>query len=295
MNDRSTLSAGTVIPLSQSIFQRFALVWLCLIILLGFGIRLSGLKWGQAYSYFGQGDAVEAYQVAVNYGHGEEKALYLGQPNYNAKSKLPGPMWTLFCFASYRFWGSIEGVIFTIILLNTAVIYLNYLLARRTIGPEAGLWSALFTALSPWVVYYSNGLYNPDVMAFLGAVLFLALWNAVQSERTAWIFWAPIVPRGGACFAVESNSHPCSLVDRGKPRRSLPLHTLCAWRHESRLAEHARDVRRWWRWIYTGKLQSDHRAVKLPGQLGTSVGANIGRIQRTRSRLLRVFRTVFGS
>ena len=134
MNDRSTLSAGTVIPLSQSIFQRFALVWLCLIILLGFGIRLSGLKWGQAYSYFGQGDAVEAYQVAVNYGHGEEKALYLGQPNYNAKSKLPGPMWTLFCFASYRFWGSIEGVIFTIILLNTAVIYLNYLLARRTIA-----------------------------------------------------------------------------------------------------------------------------------------------------------------
>src|SRR2546423_90091 len=55
--------------------------WLILlgIVLLGLGIRLAALQCGQAYSYFQQGDGVEAYQVAVDYGHGNSRAQYLGQ------------------------------------------------------------------------------------------------------------------------------------------------------------------------------------------------------------------------
>src|SRR5207253_8444323 len=104
----------------NAIFERFAPLFLALILVIGFGLRLSALKWGQAYSYFGQGDSVEAFQVAVNYGHGEPRAQYLGQPNYNLHSKLPGPLWTIFCFVTYRFWGSVEGIAFTIALLNSA-------------------------------------------------------------------------------------------------------------------------------------------------------------------------------
>src|SRR5205814_5982468 len=111
-------------------------------------------------------DGVEAYQVAVDYGHGNSRAQYLGQPNYNFHSKLPGPLWTIFCFVSYRFFGSIEGTILTVILLNTTVIYLVYLLALRTLGVRSALWAALFAATFPWVVYYSGGVYNPDVMSF---------------------------------------------------------------------------------------------------------------------------------
>src|SRR4249920_2600016 len=59
-------------------YERFAPVLVLLVILLGFAIRLTGLKWGQAYSYFGQSDAVEAYRVAINYGQGEARAQYLG-------------------------------------------------------------------------------------------------------------------------------------------------------------------------------------------------------------------------
>ena len=68
-------------------------VWLSLIILLGFGLRLTGLIWGQAYCHFGQGDGIEAYSVSVDYGLGTPRALYLGQPNFNQHSKLPGPLW----------------------------------------------------------------------------------------------------------------------------------------------------------------------------------------------------------
>jgi hypothetical protein len=174
-------------------YDRFSPALLLLILLLGFGIRFTGLKWGQAYSYFGQGDAVEAYQVAVNYGHGEAKAQYLGQPNYNYHSKLPGPFWTIFCFEACRFWGSVEGIALTIIVLNTAVIALVYVVTRMMMGPRLALLAALFTATFPWVVYYSNGVYNPDVMAFLSALLLLALWRTVQCDRAPVVFCVPIL------------------------------------------------------------------------------------------------------
>ena len=162
-------------------------------VVLGFGLRLAGLEWGQAYSHFGQGDAIEAYDAAVNYGQGVERASYLGQPNYNIHAKLPGPLWTLFCFAGLRFVGSIEGVLLAVILLNTASIYLVYLLAERTVGPPGARWAALLAATSPWAIYYSVGVYNPNVMPFLGSVLFLALWDVTQRDGSRNAFWVGLV------------------------------------------------------------------------------------------------------
>ena len=168
-------------------------VWLSLIILLGFGLRLTGLIWGQAYCHFGQGDGIEAYSVSVDYGLGTPRALYLGQPNFNQHSKLPGPLWTMFCFICCRIWGSVEGIPIGIILLNTAVIGLTYVLAHRTIGSAGALWAAFFTATLPWVVYYSVGIFNPEVMSFLSALLFLALWQVTRSDRASSIFWVPFL------------------------------------------------------------------------------------------------------
>src|SRR5438093_1019727 len=46
---------------------------IALIILLGFGIRVTGLWWAQGYCSIGPSDALEAYSVAVDYGRGEPK------------------------------------------------------------------------------------------------------------------------------------------------------------------------------------------------------------------------------
>src|SRR5438045_1861635 len=129
---------------NETVGRSQAALWLFLIVLLGLGIRLTGLVWGQSYSYFTSADSLAAYSVAVDYGCGEASAGYLGQPNFSPDAKLPGPLWTLFCFIGLRFWGSIEGVILAIILLNTATICLAYLLAKRTLGPSPALWAALF-------------------------------------------------------------------------------------------------------------------------------------------------------
>lgn len=163
---------------------RFRKPLLLLIIFLGLMLRASGLFWGQAYSYFGQGDGIEAYSVAVDFGRGETRALYVGQPNYNDNSKLPGPLWTAFCFLGLRYGGSVYGVLAIIVALNTVLIYLVYLLTERTVGVTAGLWAAVFTAASPWPVYYSVGIYNPNVMAFLGVLLCLSLWQTIQHDHS---------------------------------------------------------------------------------------------------------------
>ena len=123
--------------LSDGRKPKYTRLWLLLILLLGLGLRVAGLTWGQAFCYASQGDCLDAYRVAVNYAQGEPRARYIGQPNFNKHSKLPGPLWAMFCAAGLHLWGSIDGVVWAIILLNTAAIYLTYLLAARTVTRPA--------------------------------------------------------------------------------------------------------------------------------------------------------------
>ena len=57
----------------------FARLWLTLILLLGLGLRVAGLVWGEAFFYASQGDCLDAYRVAVDYAKGEPRAQYIGQ------------------------------------------------------------------------------------------------------------------------------------------------------------------------------------------------------------------------
>src|ERR1039458_71785 len=169
-------------------------LWLLLILLLGLGLRVAGLTGGQAFCYGSQDDCLDAYRVAANYAQGEPRAQYIGQPNFNEHSKLPGPLWAMFCAAGLHLWGSIDGVVWAIILLNTAAIYLTYLLAARTVGFPAALWAALLMATSPGAIEFSVVVFNPVVMSFLGAGLFLALWQVVQRNRSRAAFWLLFLP-----------------------------------------------------------------------------------------------------
>jgi hypothetical protein len=164
------------------------------ILLLGFGLRWIHLDCGQGYYFNMQGDGIAAYSVAVDYSNGEPKAQYIGQPNYNAHSKLPGPLWTLFCLCGLHLGGSPEGIMYEILLLNTFTIYLAYLLATRSVGLLAGLWTAFFVATFPRVVAFSVSAYNPNVMPFLGTLFFLALWQVVQRDYSRAVFWIPFIP-----------------------------------------------------------------------------------------------------
>jgi hypothetical protein len=172
--------------------QRAKIAFLIGIMGLGFLLRLAGLYWGQAYHYAVMGDEMLAYRVAVALDAGEERALYIGQPNFKT-GKLPGPMWALFWLVGLKVGSSPETVCLMMIVLHTCVIYFVYRLAENILGPEYSLWAALFFATSPWPVHYSIAAWNPIPMAFFGALLYLALWNVVTQPDSRNIFWVCVL------------------------------------------------------------------------------------------------------
>lgn len=164
---------------------------LLIIILAGLLLRYAGLYWAEGYRYFAIGDEINAYRVAHDYLAGNEQAQYLGQPDF-AGGRVPGPLWAL-CWVLPMKWGaSPEGIILLMILLNTAVIPLIYILSRKLLGDHA-LWAPLFYALSPWPVYYAVGAWNPLPMAFLGVLLYLSLWAVTRRPDSGHIFWVCVV------------------------------------------------------------------------------------------------------
>jgi 4-amino-4-deoxy-L-arabinose transferase-like glycosyltransferase len=163
------------------------LIVLLVIVFAGLVLRMLGLTCGHGYYQTGVGDDMEAFQSALSYLEGDAKAQYLGQPHFNS-GKVPGPLWAMLWSLPLRFGGSPVAVILFIILLNVATIPLVYILARKLFGPSCALWTALFYAISPWPVYFSISCNNPSVMALLGVLLFLALWDVCNTPRSAHIF-----------------------------------------------------------------------------------------------------------
>ena len=162
---------------------------LLLIILIGFLLRWYSLYEGHAYTFFTIKDEIMALKYAFGFIAGDPNMYYLGQPALN-QGQIPGPLWAMFVAALYKLGGnSVQGAIFLMVLLNTLVIYLVYLLARCMLPVRYALFSALFYSLSPWAIYYSAGIYNPMVLAFLGVLLYLALWQTLNNENSRAVFW----------------------------------------------------------------------------------------------------------
>ena len=168
-------------------------VCLAATLLIAFALRAAAIIWGQSYAYNSQADCLEAYAVAVDFELGDSRARYLGQPNITTGSKLAGPAWTLFCVLGLKLGGSIEGVSWLLATTNVVAILLIYLLARQTIGPNAGLFAALLLATSLQGIRFSIGPYNPGMMPFLSTLLFLALWRVVSRDASRAIFWVPFL------------------------------------------------------------------------------------------------------
>jgi hypothetical protein len=167
------------------------IVWLLLILAAGFLLRYAGFAWGQGYRDSAITDELDAYRAGLRLLAGERDALYIAQPNFPrmGSGHLPGPLLALFWAMPLRSGGGPEAVMLLLIALDTLVIYIVYVLAKRLLGVTAGLWAALFYATAPWPVYYSIGCWNPQFMAALGALLALALWDVLTRPQSRQIFW----------------------------------------------------------------------------------------------------------
>lgn len=148
---------------------------------------------GESFHIFAINDEVSAFRVAMQFLAGEERAFYIGQPNFS-EGHAPGPVWTLFWIAMYKLGlGVVDSALFYVALLNSLLVGLFYLFARQLLKPGYALLSCFLFAISPWPVYYSTGLYNPIPLAFFGTLLFMSLWRVTQIENSYAIFWVCIL------------------------------------------------------------------------------------------------------
>ncbi|MDZ7661176.1 ArnT family glycosyltransferase [Thiohalophilus sp.] len=162
---------------------------LLLILLTGLGLRLAAIYFAQGYHHFMVNDEVSALGQVLALLAGDEQAFYLAQPSLN-DGKLPGPLWTLFGVLLFKLGGeSAQGVLYGMAIINSVTVFFIYLLARRFFTPGLALASAAIYALAPWTVYYSYGLYNPVPLDLIGVLLFLALWQTLNRERSRQVFW----------------------------------------------------------------------------------------------------------
>jgi hypothetical protein len=186
------------------------------ILLLALALRLIYFTWAQSYALGYETDSIEAYQVAVHYEAGGERAHYIGQPNCNIHSKLPGPLWTLICVAGLKLAGSINGVVLLIIFGNIVAMALTWWLARDLAGVRAANLAILIMATSLWAIQYSSIVWNPSLMSLLGAVIFLVFFRCLRQPKSRFIAVIPLLLLAGA----QLHMSVLSLI--------LPL-ILCAW------------------------------------------------------------------
>jgi hypothetical protein len=176
---------------------------LALILLVAFALRMISLKWAEANTYGSQGDSLEACEVAVSYLNGEERARYIGQPNYNAHSKLPGRLWTIFCAAGLKLTGTPQGIVLLTIFANLAAIALTWWLTLELFGSTAALVGASLMAVSPWVVHDSAVVFNPAPMPLFGALIFTAVLWCVRQDKSRTIALLPFLILAGAQFHMS--------------------------------------------------------------------------------------------
>ncbi|HEV2692102.1 MAG TPA: hypothetical protein VG347_04330 [Verrucomicrobiae bacterium] len=204
--------------------------WLPVILLVALAMRLCYLGWAQSHALGYQTDSIEAYEVAASYEAGQDRASYIGQPNCNAHSKLPGPLWTLFCVAGLKLAHSPHGVVVLIIITNLIAIALTWWLTREVADVQAANLGALLWAVSLWAVQYSSIIWNPSPMPLFGAVIFVALFRCLRKPKSRAIFLIPFLILIGVQFHMSC----LSLI--------LPLIVFC---RVSRLRLH-------WGWFAAG-------------------------------------------
>jgi hypothetical protein len=177
---------------------------LALILLVAFALRMISLKWAEANTYGSQGDSLEACEVAVSYLNGDERARYVGQPNCNAHSKLPGPLWTIFCATGLKLTGTPQGIVLLTIFGNLAAIALTWWLTLDLFGPAAALLAASFMAVSPWAVHYSAVVFNPSMMPLFGALIFTSALHCFRHDNSRAIALLPLLILIAAQFHLSA-------------------------------------------------------------------------------------------
>ena len=89
------------------------------------------------------------------------------------------------------------------IVFSLGIIVLVYMATSRWFNQRAGLWAALFTAVSPLQIYHAQEIrmYALLTFALLAYIFFFSrLWDEQGADRVSWIDWVGLVLCGTAAM-----------------------------------------------------------------------------------------------
>jgi mannosyltransferase len=92
------------------------------------------------------------------------------------------------------------------VIISLGIVALVYIATSRWFNQRAGLWAALFTAVSPLHIYHAQEMrmYALLTFALLGYIyFFMRLWDERRADRLSWVNWFGFV----LCGATAMYSH----------------------------------------------------------------------------------------
>ncbi len=189
----------------KNFFNRNWILFLVLILLAGWGIRLLGFYVSPFYHHHRMGDEPAAYRVALHYLSGneklragkqlselsleEQKARYLGSTYMGHEGLLPGPLQSKILACGIQLTRSAEGAFVVNLLLHCLSLLFLWHATFLLFGRNVSLLALLMAALFFWPIFYTFGMWHPHFISILAALVFwcLALYEKYRHWFAAMI------------------------------------------------------------------------------------------------------------
>lgn len=130
-------------------------------------------------------DELSTYWISATHGFGGVVSLMYGTPHI-PHAEITPPLYFLASWTTYHIGHSVEWLRLPSLIAGAVTIPLVYLLGLRTVGRRAALVAAAFTAVSPFMIYYSAEARAYGVMMALVLGSTLSMLIAIDTGRARW-------------------------------------------------------------------------------------------------------------
>lgn len=154
------------------------------LLVLGFALRMVFLPDARL-----TGDEAFFYERALKAAQGEWLP-WIGPPVSGAELRHPGGSFYLLMSLPLLLSSSPAAAMVWVSLLNVLAYGLLYATVRRFMGPRVGIAFLVLLVFSPWSFFYSDRIWNSNIVLVLTALFLWALSHVAVRPRSKRVFWA---------------------------------------------------------------------------------------------------------
>ena len=118
-------------------------------------------------------------------------------------------------------WPDVLSTAWLTALLGLAAIAVTHWGVEKQFGRKTALYTSAFFIVNPWLVYYSQLIWNQTLVPFFAAATFVLIWLYVTQKNSVWYLLGSSV--AAACM---TQVHPGSVIQLG----AMLLILLLNWR-----------------------------------------------------------------